>query len=128
MTKSHEVLAAPRVPRLGPYSQAVRVGNLIFIAGQAGLDPATGAAAGSTFAMQARQAFENLKTLLEDIGSGLDEVVKTTCFITAPENFAELNTLFAEYFPAEPPVRTVPVVQLPKGFLLSIDAIAAGRP
>ena len=126
MEKSHAAVESPRVPRRGPYSQAVRVGELIFVAGQAGLDPATGQIIGPTFALQARQAFENLRALLEDAGSGLDRVVKTTCFLAVPEAFDDLNALYAEYFPAIPPARSTPVVQLPRGLLFSIEAIAVG--
>lgn len=125
MEKSHSVVESRRVPRRGPYSQAVRLGELIFVAGQAGLDPTTGAVAGTTFELQARQAFENLRAVLEDAGSGLEHVVKTTCFLAVPEAFDQLNALYAEYFPVSPPVRSTPVVQLPRGLLFSIEAIAA---
>jgi 2-iminobutanoate/2-iminopropanoate deaminase len=80
----------------------------------------------ATFALQARQAFENLRALLEDAGSGLDRVIKTTCFLAVPEAFDDLNALYAEYFPAIPPARSTPVVQLPRGLLFSIEAIAVG--
>lgn len=110
MGKSHAVVESPRVPRRGPYSQAVQLGELIFVAGQAGLSPATGAVAGTTFELQARQAFENLRAVLEDAGSGLDRVVKTTCF------------------PVAPPARSTPLVQLPRGLLFSIEAVAAVGP
>ena len=128
MTVLHEVVESRRVPRRGPYSQAVRLGELLFIAGQGGLDPRTGALAGATFELQARQAFENLRAILEDAGSSLDRVVKTTCFLAAPEAFDELNALYAEYFPTDPPVRSAPVVRLPRGLLFSIEAIAAAGP
>lgn len=128
MTALHEVVESSRVPRRGPYSQAVRLGELLFIAGQGGLDPSSGAPAGNTFALQARRAFESLRTILEDAGSSLDRVVKTTCFLAVPEAFDELNTLYAEYFPVAPPVRSTPVVQLPRGLLFSIEAIAAVGP
>ncbi len=118
------VIDSPRVPRLGPYSQAVRVGDLIYTAGQAGIDPATGKAAGDGFEAQARQAFANLRTLLEDAGSGMDKVIKVTCFVAEADAFAFLNELFAEYFPVSPPVRSTPVVALPRGLKFSIDAIA----
>ena len=118
------VIDSDRVPRLGPYSQAVRVGDLIYTAGQAGIDPATGKVAGESFAVQARQAFTNLRTLLEDAGSAMDQVLKVTCFIGDAEAFATLNDLFAEYFPASPPVRSAPVVALPRGLKFSIEAIA----
>jgi 2-iminobutanoate/2-iminopropanoate deaminase len=125
---SHEALQSPRVPQLGPYSQAVRVGDLIFVAGQAGLDPTTGKIAGTTFELQARQAFKNLQVLLEDVGSGLERVVKTTCFLAVPEAFDTLNALYAEYFPTAAPVRSTPVVQLPRGLLFSIEAVAVAAP
>ncbi len=121
------ILESPRVPRLGPYSQAVRAGDLIFIAGQAGIDPASGMSAGDSFAAQARQAFVNLRTLLEDVGSGMDLVVKVTCFVTEAEAFGTLNELFAEFFPAAPPVRSTPVVALPRGLKFSIEAVAIAR-
>src|SRR5438874_986929 len=112
MEKSHVVVDSPRVPRRGPYSQAVRLGELIFVAGQAGLDPATGMVVGTTFELQARQSFDNLGAVLEDAGSGLQHVVKTTCFLAVPEAFDQLNALYAEYFPVAPPARSTPVVQL----------------
>jgi 2-iminobutanoate/2-iminopropanoate deaminase len=125
MTVMKQVVESSRVPRIGPYSQAVRVGDLLFTAGQAGIDPKTGAVAGPTFEAQARQAFENLRAVLEDAGSGMDRAVRVTCYLADPGAFATLNELFAEYFPSAPPVRSAPVVSLPKGLLFSIDAIAA---
>jgi 2-iminobutanoate/2-iminopropanoate deaminase len=124
MALPSEVVESARVPRLGPYSQAVRVGNLIYTAGQPGINPATGKVAGETFEAQARQAFANLAAVLEDAGSGLGRVIKTTCFTTDAASFPTLNTLFAEFFPEAPPVRSGPIVQLPKGLLVSIEAIA----
>jgi 2-iminobutanoate/2-iminopropanoate deaminase len=126
MKKVHAVVESPRIPQRGPYSQAVRLGELIFVAGQAGLDPATGVVVGTTFEPQARRAFENLRAVLEDAGSGLQHVVKTTCFLAAPEAFDRLNELYAEYFPMAPPARSTPVVQLPRGLLFSIEAVAYG--
>jgi 2-iminobutanoate/2-iminopropanoate deaminase len=124
MALPHEVIDSPRLPRLGPYSQAVRVGNLVFTAGQPGIDPATGQVAGSTFHAQARQAIANLRTILEDAGTSLQRVVKVTCFVADAAAFAALNELFTEFFPDSPPARSVPVVILPKGLLFSIEAIA----
>jgi 2-iminobutanoate/2-iminopropanoate deaminase len=127
VTIRKEVVESSRVPRLGPYSQATRVGELIFTAGQGGIDPKTGAVAGSDFESQARQAFANLRAVLEDAGSGLDQVVRVTCYVADAGAFATLNTLFSEHFPTAPPARSVPVVTLPKGLLFSIDAIAVSR-
>jgi 2-iminobutanoate/2-iminopropanoate deaminase len=121
---THDVIASPRVPRIGPYSQAVRAGHFVFTAGQPGVNPATGEVAGPTFEAQARQAFLNLRAVLEDAGSGLDRVVKVTCFVADAGFFAALNDLFAEFFPDRPPVRSTPIVALPKGLLFSIDATA----
>ena len=123
MALPHEVITSTRVPRLGPYSQAVRVGNLVFTAGQPGIDPATGHVR-STFEAQARQAFENLRAILEDASTSLQRVVKVTCFITDPAAFPQLNELFAEFFPDSPPVRSAPVVTIPKGLLFSIEVVA----
>ena len=124
MALPSEVVESARVPRIGPYSQAVRVGNLVYTAGQPGIDPATGAVAGDTFDAQARQALANLGAILEDAGSRLARVIKVTCFVTDPAAFSTLNALFAEFFPDAPPARSTPVVQLPRGLLFSIEAIA----
>ena len=124
MTLPAEVIDSPRVPRIGPYSQAVRVGDLVYTAGQPGIDPATGQVAGVSFEAQARQAFANLRAVLEDAGSSLERVIKVTCFVADPDAFPVLNTLFAELFPVAPPVRSTPLVQLPRGLLFSIDAVA----
>ena len=124
MALPHEVVDSPRVPRIGPYSQAVRVGNLVYTAGQPGIDPATGNVAGDSFEAQARQAFANLAAVLEDAGSSLGRVIKVTCFVADAAAFPTLNALFAEFFPVAPPVRSTPLVQLPRGLLFSIDAIA----
>jgi 2-iminobutanoate/2-iminopropanoate deaminase len=119
-----EIITSARVPRLGPYSQAVRVGELLFTAGQSGIDPQTGKVAGETFEAQARQAIANLRAVLEDAGSRLERVVKVTCFVADPGVFGTLNALFEEFFPGSPPARSVPVVSLPRGLLFSIEAIA----
>jgi 2-iminobutanoate/2-iminopropanoate deaminase len=124
MALPSEIVESSRVPRIGPYSQAVRVGEMVYTAGQPGIDPASGTVAGDTFEAQARQAFANLSAVLEDAGSSLARVVKVTCFVTDAAAFPTLNALFAELFPDSPPVRSTPVVQLPRGLLFSIDAIA----
>lgn len=124
MALPDEVVESARVPRIGPYSQAVRVGDLVFTAGQPGIDPATGLVAGETFEAQARQALLNLRAVLEDAGSSMERVVKVTCYIADPSAFGSLNTLFEEFFPGSPPARSAPVITLPRGLLFSIDAIA----
>jgi 2-iminobutanoate/2-iminopropanoate deaminase len=127
MQTDFDVIESAQVPRLGPYSQAIRVGDLIYTAGQPGMNPKTGEVAGATFEAQARQAFANLRAVLEDAGSGLDRVIKVTCYVGDPAGFSKLNELFGEFFPDRPPVRSAPIVQLPRGLLFSIDAIAVAR-
>jgi 2-iminobutanoate/2-iminopropanoate deaminase len=101
----------------------VRAGDFLFVAGQAGLDSTTGAA-GDSFEAQARQAFENLSTVLRAAGSSLQHVVKTTIFLADAAAFPAMNQLYGEYFPTNPPVRSTPIVQLPRGLLISIECIA----
>ncbi len=125
MATENGPIHSPNMPKqLGPYSHAYRAGNLLFIAGQAGIDPGTGAQIGETFEEQARQAFENLRTVVEAAGSSMSQVAKTTVFLGDASKFTALNELFCEYFPSNPPVRSTPVVQLPRGLLISIEAIA----
>lgn len=124
MALTSEVIESSRVPKIGPYSQAVRVGDLVYTAGQPGIDPATGQVVGASFEAQGRQAFMNLRAVLEDAGSSLARVIKVTCYVADPNAFATLNALFGEFFPESPPVRSAPMVQLPRGLLFSIDAIA----
>lgn len=127
MALQSEIIDSPRIPRIGPYSQAVRVGDVVYTAGQPGIDPVTGKVAGDSFEAQARQAFANLRAVLEDAGSSLERVIKVTCFLADPNAFPVLNSLFAEFFPVAPPVRSAPIVQLPRGLLFSIDAIAVAN-
>ena len=111
-------------PALGPYSQAVRVGNLRFVSGQVGLNPDTGEIAGSGFEAQARQAFKNVDAVLAAANCTMDDVVKTTCWVADAASFQEFNELYAEFFPNEPPTRSTPIVALPKGLLFSVECIA----
>jgi 2-iminobutanoate/2-iminopropanoate deaminase len=119
----HEIIEVPGMPVIGPYSQAVRANGLLFVSGQPGIDPVTRVAPAS-FAEQARQAFENLRVVLEAGGSGLDRVVNTTVLVANIANFPEVNVLFAEYFAASPPARMTMQVPLPKGLLFSIGCVA----
>ena len=106
------------------YSQATRVGNLLFIAGQSGVDFTTGKIS-DDFETQARQAFENLKIVLSAAACTLQQVAKTTVWLCDAENFEILNKLYAEYFSVNPPARSTPIVKLPKENLqISIEAIA----
>src|SRR5215470_15852116 len=122
-----QVVQVPGLKTIGPYSQAVRAAGLLFVAGQPGVDPATGEAAGPGFDAQARQAFKNLDTVLRAGRSRLDLVVNTTVLVTDISNFAELNRLFVESFPSNPPARMVMQVPLPKGLLMSIGCVAVSE-
>jgi 2-iminobutanoate/2-iminopropanoate deaminase len=122
-----EIVNVPGVKAVGPYSHAVKAGGLVFVSGQPGVDPATGVAKGPTFAEQGRQAFENLKVVLEAAGSGLDLVVNTTCIIGDVSYFPELNALFAEYLSASPPARMTMTLPLPLGLVFSIGCVATLR-
>lgn len=116
---------SPDMPKaLGPYSPAVRAGDFLFVAGQPGLDPSTGSVPVGGFEAEARQAFTNLRTVITAAGASMDRVVKTTVFLGRAEDFAVMNQLFAESFPTAPPVRSTPVVALPRGLRISIDAVA----
>ncbi|HYM83886.1 MAG TPA: Rid family hydrolase [Candidatus Dormibacteraeota bacterium] len=116
-------IESPAMPQVvGPYSPAVRAGDFVFIAGQPGIDPATGAPPAGDFEAEARQAFANLRTVVEASGADLSRVVRTTVFLASADDFATMNRLFAEAFPTRPPVRSTPIVALPRGLRISIDA------
>jgi 2-iminobutanoate/2-iminopropanoate deaminase len=121
-----QVVAGPGVPPvIGPYSAAVRTGGLLFVSGQGGIDPATGQLAGETFLEQARQAFRNVDAVLRAGGSRLDLVVSTTVLITDFGVFGELNDVFAEFFPTDPPARMTMQVGLPAPVHISVGCVAA---
>ena len=110
---------------LGPYSQAIVAGGLVFCSGTAGIDPATGVAADGIEA-QTEQALRNLAAVLAAAGASMADVVKTTIFYSDVDDFARLNEVYARHMPDPPPARSAPAnVRLPHGLLVSIDAIAA---
>lgn len=110
---------------IGPYSQAVKVANTIYVSGQIALDPATGNLVEGDFAAHTRRVFENLKAILKQAGTDLRHVTKATVYLTDLANFQTLNTIYAEYFGDHKPARsTVGVAQLPKGAVVEIDLIA----
>jgi 2-iminobutanoate/2-iminopropanoate deaminase len=119
-----QVIQVPGLKAIGPYSHAVRAGGLLFVSGQPGVDPSTGEVAGSTFEVQARQAFRNLEMVLQAGKSRPALVVNTTVLVTDVSNFSELNRLFGEFFPQDPPARMTMQVPLPKGLLISIGCVA----
>ncbi|MBN2282527.1 MAG: RidA family protein [Deltaproteobacteria bacterium] len=110
---------------VGPYSQAIRAGNWLFVSGQLPIDPKTGESASGSFERQVRRALENLKAIIEAGGSDLDRVVKVTVYLTDMERFAELNAVYDEYFGDSRPARVcIEVRDLPRGAPLEIEAIA----
>lgn len=110
---------------IGPYSQAVKVGSLVFVSGQIPVDPATGAFAGSDIESQTHQSLKNLKAILEEAGSGLEKVVKTTVFLQDMNDFAAMNGVYAQYFKEPFPARAaVQVGRLPKDALVEIECVA----
>ena len=122
MTKVETDLAPQAI---GPYSQAVRTGNLIFTSGMIPIDPATNTLVEGGIEVQATRAIENLKALLEASGSGLDKVVKTVVFIKDMNDFAKVNEIYATFFTDAYPARScVEVARLPKDVLIEIEAIA----
>jgi 2-iminobutanoate/2-iminopropanoate deaminase len=110
---------------IGPYSQAIRAGGLLFVSGQIPLDPATGTLVQGTMADQTRRVFANVRAVLEAGGSSLAQVVKTTIFLIDMDDFAAMNEAYASVFPVSPPARaTVEVSRLPKDARIEVDVIA----
>ena len=109
---------------IGPYCQAVVHNGLVFTSGQVPLDPATGSVAGDTIEQQSRQVCENLSAVLAAAGSGMDKVIKTTCFLSDMGNFAALNDVYVEYFTQKPARSCVAVRTLPKNVLVEVECVA----
>ena len=110
---------------IGPYSQAVRAGNVLYLSGQIPLDPVSGNLVQGDFAVQAKRVFENLNAVLKESGAEFQHVVKATVYLTDLGNFQTLNSIYAEYFGEHKPARsTVGVAQLPRGAGVEIDLIA----
>jgi 2-iminobutanoate/2-iminopropanoate deaminase len=124
-----QAVATPGAPRaIGPYSQGVVAGGLIFTAGQTPLDPATGEMVAGGIPEQTARALENIRAILEAAGSGMQHVVKTTVFLTDMADFTEMNTVYAQAFGDHRPARsTVAVKALPRGARVEIEAIAQVR-
>lgn len=110
---------------IGPYSQAVKAGGFLFVSGQIALDPATNEIVKGDTAAQAHRVLRNIRSILEDSGATLQNVVKTTVFLTDMDDFAAVNEVYAQFFHTEPPARaTIQVSRLPKDVRLEIEAIA----
>lgn len=113
---------------IGPYSQGVLTGKLVFVSGQTPLDPATGALVGENAAEQAERCLQNLKAVLEKSGASMDSVVKTTVFLVDMADFASMNEVYARWFSGDYPARScVAVRALPKGARVEIEAVAVTR-
>ncbi|MGH8377834.1 MAG: RidA family protein [Gammaproteobacteria bacterium] len=111
---------------IGPYSQAVRAGNSVYLSGQIALDPKTGELVTGGIEAQAKRVFENLKAVTEASGKGLDAVVKVNIYLTDLSHFAKVNEIMAGYFHEPYPARaTVGVAALPRGALVEVDAVMA---
>jgi 2-iminobutanoate/2-iminopropanoate deaminase len=121
-----EVIITDKAPKaIGPYSAGIRLGNLVFTAGQLGINPATGDIVSGGIEAETRQALTNLKNILEAAGSGMDSIVKTTVFLLDMAEFARMNAVYAEFFTRQPPARsTIQVAALPKAGAVEIEAIA----
>jgi 2-iminobutanoate/2-iminopropanoate deaminase len=113
---------------LGPYSQAIVAGSFVFCSGTVGIDPATGMP-GDGVEAQTKLALRNLDAILTAAGTSLSALVKTTIFYSNVEDFAAINTVYARFMPDPPPARSAPAnVMLPRGLLISIDAVAVLPP
>jgi len=122
-----EPFSTDKLPRpKGPYSQAVKAGGFLFVSGMAALDAQTGQPVMGPVEEQVRVTLGNLKTLLEEAGASLRQVVKTTVYLADMEDFQAMNEAYATFFPDNPPARTtIEAARLPMDFLVEIDAIAS---
>jgi 2-iminobutanoate/2-iminopropanoate deaminase len=118
--------STPKVARMSEaFPQAVITDNYIFLSGMPGLDPITGIVVSDDFEDQARQCFLNIKTVLEEVGSSLTKIVKTTIFMVAGNDFSIMNRIYSEFFPENAPARSIPqVMPFPAGILISVECIA----
>ena len=123
---AHEAVATGHAPQaIGPYSQAIRAGDLLFVSGQIALDPTTNALVEGDATVQTRRVLDNLSAILAAAGASFDQVVKTTVFLLDLNDFAAMNAVYATYVPTPPPARsTVQVSRLPRDVRVEIDVIA----
>ena len=127
MARVREAIASDAAPKaIGPYSQAIRAGSLLFVSGQIPLDPATGAMVEGDIAAQTRRVFANLEAILEAAGASFDNVVRTTVYLADMNDFATVNQIYGTYFSSPAPARaTVQAARLPKDARVEIDLIAS---
>ncbi len=109
---------------IGPYSQAIVAGNMVFTSGQIAINPASGAVEATDIREQTEQVCKNLSAVLEAAGSGLEKVVKTTCFLSNMDDFAAFNEVYGKYFVSKPARSCVAAKTLPKNVLVEVEAIA----
>ena len=121
-----KVISTDKAPAaIGPYSQAVKAGNTIYVSGQIPIDPATGEFAGTQIQAQTRQSLTNIKNILAETGTDMSSIVKTTVLLADIKDFAAMNEVYAEFFSAPYPARAAfQVAALPKGALVEIEAIS----
>lgn len=120
-----KIVATTNAPgAIGPYSQAMITGNLVFTSGQIAINPATGNVEAETIEDHAKQVCENLKAVLEAAGSSLEKAVKTTCFLADMADFAAFNAVYGEYFTGKPARSCVAAKELPKGVKCEVEVIA----
>ena len=121
-----QIISSDKLPTpKGPYSPAVRAGNLVFVSGQGPVDPGTGEVLRGTIEQQTELVLSNIKTILDAAGSSLDRVVKTTVYLDRIEDFAAMNNVYGTFFSSSPPARTtIEAANLPLGIGVEIDAIA----
>ena len=125
MIKDFQVISTEKAPAaIGPYSQAVKVGEMLFTSGQIPIIPETGAIADGDIAVQAEQSCKNVQAIIEAAGGKMDAVVKTTCFLADMNDFAAFNAVYEKYFISKPARSCVAVKTLPKGVLCEVEAIA----
>lgn len=126
MAKFNPVTSDKAPAAIGPYSQAITLNGMIYTSGVIPADPATGDIVGDDITAQATQVFESMKGLLEDAGSGMDQIVKTTCFLQDMNDYATFNEIYASYMTGDvkPARSAVQVAKLPKGVLVEVEAIA----
>ena len=122
MSQTVHTSGAPEA--IGPYTQAVISGGLVFTSGQIAIDPATGNVEAQTIEEQTHQVCKNLSAVLEAAGTGMDKSVKTTCFLKDISDFAAFNGVYGEYFTSKPARSCVAVKDLPKGVLVEVEVIA----
>jgi 2-iminobutanoate/2-iminopropanoate deaminase len=128
MTQRTRISTTDAPAAIGPYSQAIAAGDLIFCSGQVALDPASGELGPDDVRAQTRRALENLSAVLRAGGSSLADVVKTTVFLVSMSDYAAVNEVYGEFFSSEPPARSaIAVAALPRGARVEVEAIALRR-